>query len=174
MAIYSGIIVSDYLGINSGDTATDTLVSSGGSMEVWGGSVTSTTVNTGGSMDVWYYGRATSTTVNTGGTINGFTVLEDQYYESEIHISNGYVNGSAHLHFGQTAMSTTVNTGGFMEVQGTATDTTVNSGGSMDVGGSALNTTVNTGGMINGFTVLEEQYYASGIHMGISIYSRIN
>ena len=196
MTIHSGIIVSNYwLWVSGGDSATSTTVNPGGDMWVSGGSATSTTVNSGGYMWIgsggsatsttvnsggymWVIGSymwiviggsATSTTVNSGGTINGFTVLEDQYYDSLLHVSNAYVNGGGSLYEGQTATSTTVNSGGHMTVGsgGSATSTTVNAGGSMTVviGGSATSTTVNSGGTINGFTVLEDQYYDSLLHV---------
>ena len=191
--------------VHSGGSATVTTVNSGGYMWVDdSGSATSTTVNFGGSMTV--YGNATSTTVNaggkitvsgdgtistmvnTGGTINGFMFSEDQYFDSGLHISNAYVNGSANLYKGQTATSTTVNAGGKMTVPagggatsttinaggymwvspgGSVTATTVNSGGEMWVydGGCATVTTVKAGGIINGFVVQEDNYYTSRIHI---------
>ena len=131
-------------------SATSTTVNSGGYIYVPGGSATSTTVNSGGRMTVYGSGT-TSTTVKAGGAINGFTFLEDQYFDSELHVSNAYVNGSAYLYYGaeQTATSTTVNSGGHMKVSGgTAILTTVNSGGlTVSLGGSAVSTTVNGGYM---------------------------
>ena len=194
MTIHSGIIVSNYcLWVSGGDSATSTTVNPGGDMWVSGGSATSTTVNSGGYMWIgsggsatsttvnsggymWVIGSymwiviggsATSTTVNSGGTINGFTVLEDQYYDSLLHVSNAYVNGGGSLYEGQTATSTTVNSGGSIWVSGgRATSTTVNSGGYMTVsGGSVTSTTVNSGGTINGFIVQKDNYYTSGIHV---------
>ena len=172
-----------YMGVAFGGSATSTTVNYGGHMWVLG-SATSTTVNAGGKMTV--SGRVTSTLVNVGGTINGFMFSEDQYFDSEFHISNAYVNGGANLYKGQTATSTTVNAGGKMTVWGgggvtsttvktggemqvssggNMTTTTVNSGGSMWVDGSATVTTVKAGGEINGFVVQEDNYYDSGIHI---------
>ena len=149
-------------------SATSTTMNSGGRMwVVSGGSATSTMVNSGGYMMV-SGGSATSTTVNAGGTINGFIVLEDQYYDSGLHVSNAYVNGWADLFEGQTATSTTVNSGGNMQVErgGSAISTMVNAGGEMRVsGGSATSTTVKTGGAINGFTFSEDRYLDSGLHV---------
>ena len=132
-------------------SATSTTVNSGGYIYVPGGSATSTTVNSGGRMTVYGSGT-TSTTVKAGGAINGFTFLEDQYFDSELHVSNAYVNGSAYLYYyyaEQTATSTTVNSGGKLTVHGgSAISTTVNSGGYMTVSnGSATSTTVNGGYM---------------------------
>ncbi|UKI30372.1 MAG: AIDA repeat-containing protein [Lentisphaeria bacterium] len=199
--------------VSSGGSATSTTVNAGGTIWVSsGGSATSTTVNAGGTIWVYSDSSATSTTVKVGGAINGFTISEDQYYYSDFHVSNAYVNGNAYLYSDQTATSTTVNSGGhiyvssgggttsttvnsggsmtvsgggsttsttvnaggYMTVSGTlhvfstlAISTTVNSGGHMWVGnyGSATSTTVNTGGIINGFTVLEDQYYDSELHV---------
>ncbi len=115
-----------------------------------GQTATSTTVNSGGDMWVLRGGSATATTVKAGGAVNGFTVSEDQYFDSEFHISNAYVSRWAGLYTGQTATSTTVNSDGKMMVDssGSATSTTVKAGGRMMVhaGGSAMSTTVNSGG----------------------------
>ena len=175
-----------YMWVDDSGSATSTTVNFGGSMTVYG-NVTSTTVNAGGKIAVSGDGTI-STMVNTGGTINGFMFSEDQYFDSGLHISNAYVNGSANLYKGQTATSTTVNAGGKMTVPagGGATSTTINAGGEMQVGysgsitattvnsggymrvdngGSATVTTVKAGGIINGFTVLKDQYYNSGLHV---------
>ena len=189
MAIYSGMTVSNYFRITKGDTATDTTVNSGGSMDVWyhgrattttvnsggsmtvssGGTVSSTTVKAGGTINISSGGNAMSTTVKAGGIINGFTVQADNYYDSELHVSNAIVyesatllwgqtalattvssDGNMYVRYGGTAMSTTVNSRGYMNVSfgGTATDTTVNCYGSMYVSsrGTATSTTVNSGG----------------------------
>ena len=106
-----------------------------------GGSTISTTVNAGGNMTVSGGGFASATTVKTGGKINGFTISEDQYYASGLHVSNAYVTGSANLYEDQTATSTTVNGGGNMYVLngGSALSTMLNAGGNMYVlsGGTA-------------------------------------
>ena len=165
----SNAYVNGWADLFEGQTATSTTVNSGGNMQVErGGSAISTMVNAGGEMRV-SGGSATSTTVKTGGAINGFTFSEDRYLDSGLHVSNAYVNGWADLFEGQTATSTTVNDGGNMTVAsgGSATSTTVNAGGNMEIDnyGNATSTTVNSGGTINGFTVLEDQYYDSGLHV---------
>ena len=156
MTVYSGgsatvttVNGGGYMDISSSGSVTSTTVNSGGEMQVYsGGSATSTTVNSGGEMRVSSGGSVTSTTVKAGGTINGFTVLKDQCYDTGFHVPNAYVNGYAYLYAGQTATSTTVNSGGHMRVYsgGSATVTTVNSRGDMTVysGGSATVTTVNS------------------------------
>ena len=151
--INSGGYMSVYYG-----SAISTTINSGGYMEVYyHGSAISTTVNSGGSMWISSNGYATSTTVNAGGAINGFTVLEDHYFDSEFHISNAYVNRDADLYKGQTATSTTVNAGGNMTIY---------------AGGSATLTTVNSGGAINGFTFSEDRYFDSGFHISNSYVNR--
>ena len=172
-------------------TATDTIVQSGGDMTVNYGSATNTTVNSAGNMTVSSSGSATNTTVNsggnmtvddgyansttvkTGGAINGFIVREDTYYDSEVHVSNTYVNGNAVLYRKQTATDTIVQSGGDMVVdwKGSATNTTVNSGGCMTVftSGSANSTTVKAGGAINGFTLQTDNFYSEGIHISNAI-----
>ena len=95
MAIYNGIVVSDgeSLQIESGDIASRTIVSDGGLMKVdRDGSATGTYVNAGGAMDVDSGGAATSTYVYAGGKINGFTLLADNFYSSDIHISKAIVD----------------------------------------------------------------------------------
>ena len=144
--------------ISSGGSATSTTVNSGGYITVSsGGSAISTTVSSGGYMTVSSGGYATSTMVNAGGAINGFTVSEDQYFDSEFHISNAYVSRRAYLYAGQTATSTTVNAGGDMTIY---------------AGGSATLTTVNSGGAINGFTFSEDRYFDSGFHISNSYVNR--
>ena len=139
-------------------SAISTTINSGGSMWVrLNGSAISTAINSGGSMWISSVGYATSTTVNAGGAINGFTVLEDHYFDSEFHISNAYVNRDADLYKGQTATSTTVNAGGNMTIY---------------AGGSATLTTVNSGGAINGFTFSEDRYFDSGFHISNAYVNR--
>ena len=110
-----------------GQTATSTIVNSGGYMRVSaGGSAISTMVNSGGEMRVFAGGSAISTTVNAGG---------------EMWVSSG---GSA--------TATTVNAGGEMWVSsgGSATATTVNSSGCMYVssGGYVNNIQIVKGGEV--------------------------
>ena len=156
MAIYNGIVVSggESLQIESGDIASRTIVSDGGLMKVdRDGSATGTYVNAGGAMDVDSGGAATSTYVNAGGKINGFTLLADNFYSSDIHISKAIVDTEATLH------------------NGTASDITVYYGGCMNVdyNGSATSTYVYAGGKINGFTLLADNFYSSGIHISKAI-----
>ena len=158
MTIHSGMIVSDYWQVLSGDIAisttvyaygnmtvssggsvTSTTVNSGGDMWVSGGSATSTTVNSGGWMWIASGGSATSTTVNSGGDmiVSGGSAISTT-------VNSG---GMMEVNRGGSAISTTVNTGGSMRVYWYATSTTVNAGGSMLVNvGSAISTTVNSGG----------------------------
>ena len=100
-------------------------------------------------------GSATSTNVYAGGAINGFTLLADNFYSSDIHISKAIVEAQAWLYDDQTASNTTVYAGGNMIVYGgSATSTTVSSGGNMIVyGGSATSTTVSYGGSATSTTV---------------------
>ena len=147
--VYWGNSVSGTIGWEN--IAKNTIISSGISMLIYsGGSTISTMVNSGGNMTVFSGGSAIATTVKAGGVINGFTVSEDQYYDSGLHVSNAYVNGRADLYYRQTATSTAVNSDGSIAISngGSATSTIVNSDGSMAIsnGGSAISTTVNSGG----------------------------
>ena len=167
----------------NGGSATSTTLKPGGHMTVYsGGSTTVTTVSHGGSMMVASGGYATATTVNFSGTVNGFIVLEDQYYDSGIQISNASVNNGAYayLYERQTAKSTTVNAGGDMMVSsgGYATSTTVNSAGNMmiNLGGSTTSTLVNSAGSM---TVSSGGYATStlvnsGGSMNVSSEGRVN
>ena len=168
----SMVLDASSMWVSSGGSATSTTMLTGGFMGISsGGSATATVVNSGGKMTVYDGGSATSTKVKAGGGINGFTVQEDNYYDSGIHISNAYVTVGAYacLYAGQTATSTRVNSRKSMVVSsgGGAISTTVDSGGYMEIydGDSATSTTVNSGGTINGFIVREDNYYDSGIHI---------
>ena len=167
-AVTSTTVNSGYVDAFAGASATLTTVNADGRLDVSGsamltavnsggcmyvdnnGSVTSTTVNSGGCMYVVDNGSVVATTVNAGGTINGFTVQEDNYYDSDVHISNANVNGSAILYDGQIATSTAVNNDGDMTISsgGEAIAAMINFGGDMAVsrGGSATSTTLNSGG----------------------------
>ena len=162
MTIHSGMIVSNYRPVHSGDIATSTTLNSSGYMEVFSGGVaTSTTVNAGGKMWVSSGGRATSTTVNSGGSMLVYsgghvtaTTVNSRGYMEVIHGSatSTMVNSGGDMTVTEwsDATSTTVNAGGNMYITGTgsATSTMVNSGGYITVNswGRATSTTVNSGG----------------------------
>ena len=146
-------------------SATSTTVSSGGNMIVDGydGSATSTTVSSGGNMIV-SHGSATDTTVSSGGSM--FVDYGGSATDTTV-----YAGGSMFVDYG-SATDTTVSSGGSMRVfYGSATSTTVSSGGNMIVYryGSATSTTVYAGGAINGFTLLADNFYSSGIHISKAI-----
>ena len=158
--VYNGGIANNttvnsfgYLSVSSGGMANSTTVNSGGSMYVSsGGTANNTTVNSGGSMYVSSGGTASNTTIKQGGTINRFTLQEDNFYESGVHISNAIVEGGAYLYSGQTANNTTVNSDGVLMVYdgGTANNTIVQELGYLYVssGGIVNNTTVNSSGVM--------------------------
>ncbi|MBQ9789700.1 MAG: AIDA repeat-containing protein, partial [Lentisphaeria bacterium] len=148
-----------YMYVSSGGTANNTTVNIYGSMYVSsGGTANNITVNRGGDLYVSSGGVASNTTIKQGGTINGFTLQEDNFYESVVHISNAIVNSycNAYLYSGQIANNTTVNNWSYLYV---------------DDGGTASNTTIKQGGTINGFTLQEDNFYESGVHISNAIVS---
>ncbi|CNE92540.1 autotransporter outer membrane beta-barrel domain-containing protein [Yersinia mollaretii] len=145
---------SSSMGLNSGDTATNTTINSGGGQYVYsGGSAMSTTIN-GGGQHVYGGGSATDTTINSG----GYQYVADGGNAMSTTINSGgdqYVYGSGSG--SGSATNTTINSGGYQDVAGggSAKNTTINNGGYQDVagGGSAADTTINSGGL---------QYVSSG------------
>ena len=146
MAIYSGIITNGFI-LQSGDIATDVILTSGNIQVNSGGYAYNTTVNDRGSMHV-NSGNVNRTTVNSGG--------------------NMYVNSGS-------ANDTNVYSGGRITVNdsGTANSTIIYSGGSMYVrnNDTANSTTVKTGGIINGFSLQTDNFYSEGIHISNAIVS---
>ena len=111
--------------LGAGDTATNTVINTGGVQYVSsGGSATSTTINSAGRQELFSGGSAT------------YTTIEEQ--------GKGYVHGGI-------ITDTSINSGGELYIYsgGSATDTTINSGGGMSVEGSANNTIIHdSGGMV--------------------------
>ena len=138
--------------IGKGNSAENIIISSGTSMLLYSsGTVSAITINPGGYLKVSNGGKANLTTVSSGGNINGFIILEDNYYSTGIHVSNAYVISSAELYAGQTATSTAVSFGGWMSVfSGGIANATTLSGGEMYIssGGAASSTLVNPGGAL--------------------------
>ena len=135
-AIHSGGCMT----VDGGGTTNSTAIHSGGFMEITRtGTANSTTINSGGYMAVYYSATAYNTTIKKGGTINGFTVQADNFYSSDIHISNAIVYASATLYDEQqTANNTTISSGGYMAVYDSAAayNTTIHFGGKMYVNNS--------------------------------------
>ncbi|WP_410706126.1 autotransporter outer membrane beta-barrel domain-containing protein [Citrobacter amalonaticus] len=135
--------------LNSGDTATNSLVVAGGALVVpSGASTTNTNLSVGGQEDV-YGGTATGTKIGEDSTqnISGGTAFDT--------IVND--RGVQHVDTGTTsiAIRTTISTGGYQLVRGVAKDTVINKGGRQFVNdemglsgnGVATNTTINLGGL---------------------------
>ena len=123
-----GIILkeNDFMNVTSKGKASNTTVSSGGTMRIeLGGSANITTVSAGGSMYIVPGGKASNTTVNNGGLYQAI---------------------------GGSAISTTINFGGQLQLMngGYAYKTEVNSDGQFYVpgGNSAMTVTVHNGGLV--------------------------
>jgi len=151
--------------IDQGGTADTTIVNDCGSMHVFnGGAAGTTTVNSGGSVHVDVGGTVNAATVNSGGFLDvqkggaATAIMENGGYvnvtdgANVTFVANSFkdlqlLNGSATLHSGTTATSTTVNDFGrlYVYADGSADATIVNSGGNLYVssGGTTGNTTVN-------------------------------
>ena len=142
-------ICGGVISVFKGGTANSTTVNDGGHLVIWEGTANNTTVNNGGIINVAPGGTATGI-IENGGYVYcdgaNVTFLANTFSNLELH-------GSATIHSGTTANSTTVNGNGYLEVfsGGTANSTTVNNGGIINVapGGTANSTTVNNGGIIN-------------------------
>ena len=135
--------------VSGGGTATGTTVNGLGGVQVFsGGTAINTMVSSGSWLSVYSSGIAIETTVMSGGRLNGFWVQSDNHFVRGIHISNAIISsgGAGHLYDGQTATGTTVSSGGQMMVSGggTATDTIVSSGGRVFVSSGGVHR-----GMIN-------------------------
>ena len=149
----SNTIVYGYIEIASGGTANSTTASSGGWICISsGGTANSTTVSSGGIIYIYSGGTVSNTTVAAGGTINGFTLLEDNFYSSGVHIFNATVQASSYrisLYEGQTASDTVISSGGSLSINGgTANNTTIFGKMFVFSGGTANSTTVSSGGSI--------------------------
>ncbi|MFA6100956.1 MAG: AIDA repeat-containing protein [Victivallaceae bacterium] len=118
------------LEVSSGQSAVNTIITSGGYQYVWGGMANSTAINTSGILYVFDGGTASNTIINDGGNMN---LGADWYTEGR----------------GGKANSTTINSGGSQNISsgGTATNTIINEGYQLVYsGGTASNTIVNSGG----------------------------
>lgn len=109
--------------ISSGNSATNTIVNRGGTLELWGGTSTDTIVN-GGIEYVWKDSTATNTVINSG---------------------------NQNVRSGGTAINTTVNSGGWLNTSGNVSGATVNSGGRLQAYDDAVVTnTIIDGGWATG------------------------
>ncbi len=118
------------LEVSSGQSAVNTIITSGGYQYVWGGMANSTAINSSGFLYVFDGGTASNTIINDGGNMN----LGAEWYPEGR---------------GGKANSTTINSGGIQNISsgGTATNTIINEGSQLVYsGGTASNTIVNSGG----------------------------
>ena len=159
--------------------ANGTIISNGGYVEI-GGTANSTTVSSGGSVYVYRGGTVNSTTVSCGGIVSidgtALHIVEDGGYvfvatQANVtfvsHVISNLVlsKGSATLHSGTTAASTTIHSDGTVYVYsgGIANDMIVNNGGRVTVyNGGATNSSivdnhgsvyVSSGGTVNSTTI---------------------
>ncbi len=163
---------NDMMFIYSGGTATETIINSGGTLEVHsGGTANSTTINSGGNHYVVAGGLAIATTINSegqqdvysGGMANSTTIeteaLQDVYWEGVAIgtiISSG---GVQEVNFDGIASGTIIYHSGLQDVyrSGVAVDTTINSGGiqAVNFDGIAGNTIIHSEGV--------QVVYSSGV-----------
>ena len=109
-------------------------------------------------LHVYHGGKVTNTTAVTSSVVNGFTLQENNYYESGIHISNAYVGSRVlgALYDGQTATNITVNLHGSLYIEG---------------GARITSSFFDSGAVINGFTISESNENANTIRITSAIAS---
>ena len=107
-------------------------------------------------LHVYHGGKVTNTTAVTSSVVNGFTLQENNYYESGINISNAYVGSRTlgALYDGQTATNVTVNLHGSLYIEG---------------GAKISNSFFDSGAVINGFTISESNENANAINISSAI-----
>lgn len=163
----SGTSLSGTQYLESGATATDTIIAAGGDQTVFHGASASGTAISGGSQIV--YGSADETAIGSGGVQSVYGTGTDTT------IGDG---GLQKIYTDGTATGSTLNAGAVQVDWGTAIDTTIN-GGNQYVVGNATETTIVTGiqyvesgGLASGTTIDddgEQSIYEGGLATGTSI-----
>ena len=100
--------------VNGGATITSAIVNNGAKIYVNGGATASDIdVKFSGSMDIYGNGKVSNVTIRQGGIVNGFTVLKEQTWGSQVVIESARFGHGAVLYAGQVANNVTYVGGSF-------------------------------------------------------------